>query len=179
MLTFLSFALALTVGPILFIARILFRGKRAIITVPLCILAAWGTALFVFAQSADNHEPSTARAPSSAAARPAAESHDSAPRGVVVQAKKNQWVIRIDDPRGEKYIALRICGASPEAQASKIAPQGEVLLQNISQSGDTHNLQIQDAERPGITYNATTAAECPAGQAAEHIQDSAAAAPSH
>ena len=175
LLTVLSYILVLTVGPLILIARILFKGKRAIITVPLVVLGVWGTYMYVIANSDDTHETATARAPSPAAARPAAEAPASAPRGVVVKAEGNRWFVRWDEPNGESsFVALRICGGnSPDAPAVSTAPQGQVLLENITRTENGNVLQIRDAQRPDVIYQATTA-ECPSpGQSEYHNRDTA------
>ena len=160
-LTILSFVLVLTVGPILFVARILYKGKRAFVTIPLTLLLMWAGFMAVTVLNGhDTHHSATARAPQQAAARPAAETQASAPpRGTVVKQNENLWIIEIfDDPSGEhSFIALRVCGAnSPDAPATPVAPQGEVLLTSVSQQGDRIDLTIQDAQHPTITYSATS-----------------------
>ena len=157
----LSFVLALTLGPLLFVVRLLYKGKRAIITLPLTVLVVWGALTFFNAQRVDdtNHTAS-ARAPQQAAARPAAEASSAPIRGTVVKQTQDFWFVRIDEPSGEPtFIALRICG-TPDAPATQVAPQDEILLVSQAREGDNTTLTIRDAQHPHTTYRAATL-HCP------------------
>ena len=159
LLMVLSFVMALTIGPILFVVRLLYKGKRAIFTVPLTVLVVWGALMVNNVERVDDtNQSATARAPQPAAARPAAEANASAPiRGTVVKQNQDLWFVRIDEPTDEPtFIALRICGSTPDAPATHIAPQDRVLLLSPARQGDNTTLTIQDAQHPDTTYAAAT-----------------------
>ena len=161
-LKILAYALVLTVGPILFISRILFGGRRAILTVPLCLIVAGAAIMFVLTREQDtdlyaSDEP--ARAPATAAARPAPSSDDAAIQGVVVTTEQDLIVVAIrrDDRPDPTTVRLRLCGAQiPDAPAQR-APQGEVIITPLEREPDNNvRVLLHDAHNPNAKYLAAT-----------------------
>lgn len=149
----LSFAPVLLFGPIFWLVKFVFYGKRAILTFPLCLVMAYGilmahVLLSEREGSGDLAETSRRAHTVAAASEPSAPPADAelGIHGEVVQSDDVKFFVATFDPQtGESTgnAIVRNCGPiNPDAPAVS-APRGDVVItkHTTRRGGDTYHLR--------------------------------------